>query len=72
MTYIIVFAIVMTISFAVGSFCWTYAINEWLLFLGKTPQIVWWQGGLIGFVPFLGQLSIPIAVLTWILMLFIV
>ena len=31
--------------------------------------IMWWQGAIIGFVPYLGRLSIPAAVVTWLLML---
>jgi len=56
---------------AIGSVCWPYAINSWLLFFGKTHRIVWWQGALLGFVPWIGQASIPVAVVTWILMLFL-
>jgi len=53
----------------IGAFCWTYTINTWLTFAGKPQAIVWWQGALIGFVPYLGRLSIPAAVVTWLLML---
>lgn len=58
-------------SIAVGSVCWTYTINSWLEFSGKSISIVWWQGALIGLVPIFGQFSLPAAVLTWILMLLI-
>ena len=53
----------------IGAFCWTYTINTWLAFADKPQVIVWWQGALIGFVPYLGRLSIPAAVVTWLLML---
>lgn len=56
----------------IGAFCWPYAINEWLVFFGKNPVVVWWQGALLGICPAIGQLSIPVAVLTWIIMLFLV
>jgi hypothetical protein len=56
----------------IGAFCWPYTINTWLLFLGKTNQIVWWQGFFIGLVPYFGQISIFCAILTWVLMLFLV
>ena len=68
----IVFVIVLAIGAAVGAFCWPYTINSWLVFMGKAPHIVWWQGALIGFCPFIGQLSIPAVVVTWILMIFLV
>jgi hypothetical protein len=69
---LIVIATVLIVSAVIGSMCWTYSINTWLVFFGKAPVIVWWQGALIGFVPWLGQASIPVAIITWILMLFLV
>lgn len=57
------------IGAAIGAVTWTYSLNEWLIFFGKEPAVVWWQGALLGFVPFIGQASIPFAVVTWILML---
>lgn len=62
---------ILLISAAIGAFCWPYTINTWLDFAGKPQTIVWWQGALLGFVPWLGQSSIPAAVITWILMLFL-
>ncbi|MHA2219878.1 MAG: hypothetical protein ACXACY_28615 [Candidatus Hodarchaeales archaeon] len=59
------------VSAVIGAFTWPYTINTWLAFIGKEPQIVWWQGALMGFVPYLGQVSIPAAIVTWILMLFL-
>ena len=56
---------------AIGAFCWPYTLNAWLAFFGKDIVIVWWQGLLLGFVPGIGQASIPAAVITWILMLFL-
>ena len=48
---------------------WPYIGNSWLEYNGKPPQIVWWQGALIGFVPYLNRLVIPIAVITWFMMM---
>jgi len=64
-------AIFLAIGAAVGAICWPYTINTWLEYIGKDPVLVWWQGALMGFVPVLGQLAIPAAVATWVLMLFI-
>ena len=64
--------LVLTISGIIGMFCWPYTINSWLIFMGKEPVIVWWQGFLLGYVPFMGQTSIPALVITWVLMLFLV
>jgi len=66
-----VIGIALLVSGAIGALCWTYALNTWLVFFGKTIAIAWWQGALIGFVPMVGQLSIPVAVVTWILMMFL-
>ena len=60
----------MLIAAVIGAFCWTYAINTWLAYAGQPPQIEWWMGALIGFVPYFGRLSIPAAVITWIVTLF--
>lgn len=59
------------LSFVVGIFCWPYAIETVALMLGKTVTVAWWQGGLIGLVPALGQFSIPVAVIVWIVSLFV-
>lgn len=64
-----VIAVVLFLSAAIGALCWPYALNEWLLFLGKPPSVVWWHGALLGLTPFIGQLSSPAAVVTWVLML---
>jgi len=60
------------VNAVIGALLWPYAINSWLVFLGKPASIVWWQGALIGFVPYVGPLSIPAAAITFILMLFLV
>lgn len=64
-------AIILVISGLIGGFLWPYTINAWLVFFGKAPSVVFWHGVLIGFCPWLGQASIPAAVVTWILMLFL-
>lgn len=63
--------IILIVSAIIGAICWTYSINTWLVYAGKDPVIVWWQGALIGFVPYVGQFSIAVAVITWIIMLFL-
>ncbi len=63
---------ILTLSGVIGAFCWPYTINSWLVFMDKPPTIVWWQGFLLGYVPFIGQVSIPAAIITWILMLFLI
>ena len=63
--------LVLITSSLIGGFCWPYTLNTWLVYFGKQPTVHFWQGALLGFVPWLGQASIPAAVVTWILMLFI-
>lgn len=62
---------VLLVSALVGGFCWTYSINKWLVFAHKPGNIAFWQGALIGFCPLIGQLSLPIAIITWIAFMFI-
>lgn len=62
---------ILLLSAMIGALVWPYVINSWLEFFGKVAVVVWWQGILIGFCPYIGQLGIPAAVITFILMLFI-
>jgi hypothetical protein len=71
MSKLIGFLLVMVICSLAGAFLWPYSINHWLVFFHKPPTVVWWQGALLGFCPVIGQLTIPAAIITWILSLFI-
>jgi hypothetical protein len=53
----------------IGTVLWPYIINSWQVYNNKPPTVCWWQGALIGLIPFIGPLSIPAAVVTWILMM---
>jgi hypothetical protein len=66
-----IFLFFMVIGSAIGSICWPYTINHWLIFTHHTASVTWWQGALIGFVPWIGHLAIPAAIVTWILSLFV-
>ena len=55
----------------ISGLCWNYSLNHWLVYFDKPQRIAFWQACILGFVPFLGQASIPVAVITWILSLFI-
>lgn len=52
-------------------FCWDYSINTALDIAGKDTQISWWAGYLIALVPGFGQISVPVAVVAWIVTLFV-
>lgn len=60
------------LSGIVGAFLWPYSLNAWLVFFGKQPNVVWWHGFVLGITPYFGQASIPVAIITWILMMVIV
>ncbi len=62
---------VFCISGIVGMFCWPYTINTWLIFAGKPIAVVWWQGFLMGMIPKFGKFSLPFAVATWIILMFL-
>lgn len=66
-----IFIIVLAVSACIGGFLWPYTLNTWLHFFGKPESIMFWHGALLGFCPIIGQVSIPVAVITWILMLFL-
>jgi len=55
----------------IGSFTWPYILNSWLIFMGNTSQVLWWHGFLLGIIPKFGEISIPIAIFTWMAMLFL-
>ena len=61
--------IVLSIFGIIGGFCFPYAINSWLVFFGKAPTVVFWQGFILGICPYVGQASIPVTVITFIAML---
>jgi hypothetical protein len=64
--------IILLISIIAGAFLWPYTINTWLVYFDKPEAIKMWHGALIGFIPFIGQATIPAAFITWIIMLFLV
>lgn len=67
-----VIGFVLLICAAIGAFLWPYSINAWLVFFGKPASVLWWHGAILGFVPVIGQATIPVAFITWVLMLFLV
>lgn len=56
---------------AIGAILWPYTLNTWLVFFDKAPEVTALHGALLGFCPVIGQATIPAAVVTWVLMLFI-
>ena len=69
---ILPFIAVLGIYGIVGGFCFPYTINAWLVYFGKEPIVVFWQGFLLGICPYVGKISLPAAVITFIAMLILV
>jgi len=69
--WIAVIFTLLAILFCIGGWLWTYTINTWLVFAESSKQIEFWQGGLIAFIPGIGQVMIPAALGTWVFMLFL-
>lgn len=68
---VVMLLLFLLISGIVGIFAWPYALNTWLLYLGKVAVVTAWQGFLLGLVPVLGPAGFPFAVVTWIASLFL-
>jgi len=63
--------IIYGIVIAVDALFWHYSLNTWLTYFGRTTVVLWWQAALIGAIPGIGQISLIIAFITWLAMLFI-
>lgn len=63
--------VTLVIGALVGAVLWPYTINAWLVFFHKPPTVVWWQGAIIGFLPIIGHATVPVAFVTWVLMMFL-
>ena len=59
------------ISILLGIWLWPYSINAWLTFIGKNPIFPWWGGAIFGVIPIFGKLVIPVAAITWLLLMFL-
>jgi hypothetical protein len=59
------------VLFGIGALLWPYIINSWLVYSGRPVYIEWWMGGFLGLIPGIGQSSIPLAFITFVLMLFL-
>jgi len=56
------------VSFVLGALLWPYIVNSWFEYFNVGYRLVWWQGGILAFVPLVGKLTIPLAIVTFILM----
>lgn len=70
--FIKIFVVFTLLSGIVNAFAVPYAINSWLLYFGKSAVVTWWHGFLVGIIPVIGEMTVIIAVLTWVIMLFLI
>jgi len=61
----------MIVALTVCAWCNQYTINTWLAYGGKPADFPYWGGALIAVCPIIGQLALPGAVVTWIIMMFL-
>ncbi len=54
-----------------GGWLWPYSINAWLVYFDKAATMGWWHGFLLGLIPVIGAWCFPVALVTWILMMFL-
>lgn len=59
----------LVVAGVLGYWLWPYTFNSWLVFAGKVPKVQGWHGFLLGIFPPTGGIMIPVAVITWILMI---
>jgi hypothetical protein len=48
-----------------------YSVNSWLAVAGKDPAVGYWAGFGVGLIPAVGQIAVPVAIVTWIAMMFL-
>lgn len=65
------FLVILIVSAIIGGFLWPYSISTLGHFFGKSVHVSFGKGALLGLCPVIGQLSIPVAVIVWIIHLII-
>lgn len=55
-----------------GGLLWKYSLNSWLIYTSRIPSVTFWNGILLGLIPGLGYLCVPLAGATYIFMLFLI
>jgi hypothetical protein len=52
-----------------GIMLWPYSLNKWIKFVGGIKIVGWKIGLILSFVPFFGQITVPVALCTFCFML---
>jgi hypothetical protein len=64
---LITWGIVAVIGLSVGGWLWPYTIETWATYLGRPDvDVKFWQGMVLGIIPYLGAATIPAAAVTWV------
>lgn len=58
--------LIFLLSFFIGGSLWTYSLNTIADRVDSPAHFEFWQGGLIGLIPYIGQCSIPVAIIVYI------
>ena len=58
--------VVLFIRAAICCFCMQYAVNEWLVHVGKLPQFLWWYGLPLALVPWATPPIVFAAIVTFV------
>ena len=53
-----------------GAVLWPYSINHWINWADGHGEFLWWHGALLAFIPGIGQLCMPAAIVTLIIITF--
>lgn len=54
-----------------GMSTFPYIINTWTGFFGHEPVCKWWQGAILGCIPYVNTLMIPGVIITWVVSWFV-
>jgi len=65
------FILIIPVMIVAFGFCWEFSIDTWIGWAGGSRDFPLWGGCLMAVCPGLGQLSLPLAVLTFVLTFFI-
>lgn len=69
--YLSFIMVLLVLSGLVGAVLWVYIINTWAIYLGKAVTFGVGSGFVLGMIPGIGQLSLPIAAITYLAFLLI-
>lgn len=63
---VILFSTYVAVTGILGGILWTYSINTLIEIAGKPNRISFWNGFILGIIPGVGQLCLPLSVVTFV------